>query len=311
MDQSSSTDSEQPNPRATDNEPIANVPDTSSIDKDRKTPEKQQIAKHFASRTESLDAKLDSTVTMMADGTFRTANNAIVEPSSWKNKHTWYAHLYRKLHRRYLRITLRWPSWVPRAVGVGVLLVIVLNVVVLSLYVSQKKPTLQRGDSLPMAGIIPADGSKYYVEDAGWQYSGAPTGWDVQDLSNNSGKEYVSSDVTCVVQVVERETQPQSSQLELVASQNMDTYASPIAQARAQVTLPVITVKAARGEQKFEFIRSRYSFNNAEGARVVEISSRTLGKEAFSIIQQCNQSDWGQSQSTRDQLLENLAITGS
>ncbi len=270
-----------------------------------------KVADHFVSAADKLDQRDLGKVTMMADGTMRTANHAIVEPNSWKNKQTWYAKLYRSLHRKYLRITLRWPSWVPRAVGVGIAVVIAANIIVLAAYTSQKRLVEQRGDALPTLGTIPADGSKYYVASAGWQYGGNQIGWAIQDITNKDGKEYVSSDGACNVQVVEKATQSDGITLESVKSLTMDAYANPIGQARAQVALPAITIDAAQGEQKFEFVRSRYVFNQNGSNRVVEIASRTLGKESFSIIQQCNQADWDQSQSARDQLLDNLAINAS
>ena len=247
----------------------------------------------------------------MADGTWRTANHAIVEPDNWKYKHTWYAKLYRSLHRRYLRLTLRWPSWVPRAVGMGLVLIVAINLIVLAAYTSQQKIAEQRGDTLPTEGVIPADGSKYYVAEAGWQYGGEQSGWSIQDVADKRGKEYVSSDGVCTVRVVEKSTENGGVSLELVTSLAMEAYASPVGQARAQVGLPVITVDSAQGEQEYEFVRSRYVFSQNGGNQVVEIASRTLGEESFSIIQQCNQSDWDQSQSARDRLIENLAITAS
>lgn len=246
---------------------------------------------------------------MMADGTYRTANHAIVEPNSWKNRHTWYAKLYRRIHRRYLKVTLRWPRWVPRAVGIGILLIIVVNAIFLGLYVSKKDLIIMQGDKLPSAGLIPADGSKYYVANAAWQYSGTPVGWAVSELPGGGGKEYTTSDGVCTVKVVEKEVPSGGMALDQIKSRMMSEYASPIDRARAQVDLPAITIKAAQGERKFEFLRSRYSFSEENSTQVVEIYSRTLGKESFSIIQHCSQSDWDQSQPVRDQLLNNLAIT--
>lgn len=266
-------------------------------------------AQQFARATDSLESKTDERVTMMADGTYRTANHAIVEPNSWKNRHTWYAKLYRRIHRRYLKVTLRWPRWVPRAVGVGVLLIIVVNAIFLGLYVSKKDLIIMQGDKLPSAGLIPADGSKYYVADATWQYSGTPVGWTVSGLAGGGGKEYTTNDGACTVKVIEKEVPSGGTTLDQNTSRMMGEYASPISLSRAQVVLPTATIKAAQGERKFEFLRSRYSFNEENYAQVVEIYSRTLGKESFNIIQQCSQGDWDQSQPIRDQLLNNLAVT--
>lgn len=283
------------------------------------TPDKQSnagapargVAESFVQATDSLDKRSLGKPTMMADGTWRTANHAIVEPDNWKYKHTWYAKLYRSLHRRYLRLTLRWPSWVPRAVGMGLVLIVAINLIVLAAYTSQKQVEVERGDSLPAAGIIPADGSKYFVSEAQWRYGGESAGWAIRDNKDKTGKAYASSDGTCTVQVVEKSTQSDGITLELLTSLTMEAYASPVGQARAQVDLPEITIASTQGAQQFAFVRSRYVFNQEDGNRVVEIANRTLGKESFSIIQECSQADWDQSQPARDQLLNNLAITAS
>lgn len=277
----------------------------------RNVPERSgpQTAERFLAATENAQAKASSEAILMADGTHRTKDGVIIKPSDWRHQDNALGRTYRKLHRGYLRLTLRWPRWVPRAALAGVILLVVVNVAVIGAYVNNRKTAQQQGPALPTAGVVPADGSKYYAADAKWQFAGASAAWSVEEMKAVDGRRYSSPDGTCQVQVVRSDVDRAGSAIDTVSQTTVQKYAITPSSAKAQVGLPSITVRAVAGEQRYEFARRRYNYKTAaDPAQVSEVSVRTLGKHVLAIVQTCQQDAWDQTQAARDALVGNLSI---
>lgn len=267
------------------------------------------LSDHFAESVEAAAKKSEAAATQMADGTWRTANGVLVKPTDWRHRKTLPGKVYRALHRRYLRFSLRWPRWVPRALAAGLVLIVVVNAVVLTVYVKNRRLIVSRGTALPTKGVIQADGSKYDIADASWRLPGSGLNWSAETM-NADGKRYSSSDATCVVQVSRSQIDQAGMNLDVVTSLAMQRYAINPASARAQVQLPPITIKSAQTDSRYEFVRHRYSYSVVgKPPQVSEVATRTLGKQSFAVVQTCEQSAWDQSQAARTALMNDLAIT--
>jgi hypothetical protein len=251
-------------------------------------------------------------VIMMADGTMRTKDHVLVSKKGWQYGDSVLATTYRRLHRYYLRLTLKWPRWVPRAALALIVAIIIVNAAVLIRFVQTNTSPTAGGTPLPVTGLVQADGSKYLVKNANWQYVGALTGWTVENTKSVEGKSYSTLDGTCTVQVVRASLAGTTENLELLTKTAREKYLGSTTGLKAEVSLPTIQVAAVNGEQKYELIRNRFSYIDEKSQpQVSEVATRTLAGHTYHIVQTCRQDTWDQTQASRDNLVKSVRITAN
>ena len=269
-------------------------------------------AKEFAEKVLAVSKKSENVKQggiLMADGSLRTKDHVIIKPAGWQNSSNPVVKAWRAVRRRYLALMLRWPRWARRATLVGIILVLAINAAVLVNVARNSRLFNRDGADLPSTGIVEADGSKYYVEKAEWQYAGVLNGWSIDNAPTNNGKLYKSSDGACSISVLSDALNSGSTQLDVLTGQARDKYLKMPSGVKVEAELADSTVGATGGEQKYALQSHRYNyyffFNDTA---TTEIYTRTLANKSFLIIHTCETSSWDQSQAARDSITGSLRI---
>ncbi len=289
----------QTNPRASSNvKSSANTPASTS--------------KAFADKVLAVSKKSENVKQggiLMADGSLRTKDHVIIKPAGWQNSSNPLVKAWRSVRRQYLKVMLRWPRWARRATFLGIILVLSINAAVLVNIARNSRLFNNNGADLPTTGIVDADGSKYYVEKADWQYAGVLNGWSIDNAPTNNGKLYKSSDGVCSIQVLSDTLNGGSTQLDVLTTQAREKYLKMPSGIKVEAELANSSVGATGGEQKYALQRHRYNYENVDKTLYTsEIYTRTLANKSFLIIHTCETSSWDQSQAARDSITGSLRI---
>lgn len=245
----------------------------------------------------------------MADGTLRTKDHVIIKKAGWQTPRSPIGKAWLAVRRQYLRVTLRWPRWARRAAMVLIIVVLLANAAVLTYVARNSRIFNSNGNPLPKTGLVDADGSRYYVEKAEWQYAGVLNGWSIDNAPTANGKQYRSSDGACMIQVVSDALTGGSAQLEVITAQARDKYLKPVKGMKSEAQLPLASVGATGGDQRYQLQRHRYNYEGADQQQyTAEIYTRTLANKSFLIMQVCQTSSWDQTQAARDSIAQSLRI---
>lgn len=282
----------------------------------RPTEEIVPLAKKYSFPALALTAKphhiAGKRAVEMADGTYRTEDQAIVGPPPAPFIPP--KGLLAKIPARYgvplTKYLSKFPAWVPPTVLVSALIVIGVAIWLITTgggpFVSHV-----RSINLPSSGTINADGRDYSVKSAAFVLPDRVQNWTAQIAKSKAGegRDYTSLDGTCQAEVTRTKMTNDRVTLDSAIAEAKKDALTQMRVQKAETKLPAIKLKDSEGDQMYEFLRQRYSYTSqTDQSLVTEVAVRTLGGYRLQIVSTCSQTDWDQNDAGRDAIVNAVRI---